>query len=447
MPSASIRLQPESASPVSQGPPLRAIPATSSGFPAGGSAGGVPSDPTPACRHCGKEQVIAWGVFRTRQDERRQRFRCLSCHRTFSVFTGTPLEDIKLTDRWPDLTQCMAAGLSLRATAARLGIHLSTAFRWRHRLLQALDNQSQTHLRGNVAAGLAYVPYSEKGSGSAWDPWPPTCVLLLCDEGQGSAATIIGAGLRSRPCPGDAAAFPLDRVATDAVLCTAAASRYFRQLCRDTGVGYRGAVAPRLVASIGAFRAGLSRWLRAFRGVATRYLQNYLHWFRVTMLPEPHRQRPAAAQLLAVAVGCGDRSGGAGGHQNHESPGRRHERRSPSGSAPLTRGAAVRRSLHGRRGQHAARTARARGAHDPRSRRMQVISGRCQVVRSTCHPRSGGAPPRPSDPQQRRTNPDGIEEIEEIHKVPWEATRLFAYSILTISLRRRLKIRFSSREM
>lgn len=264
---------------------------------------GAPSGGPQACRRCTKGQAIAWGHFYTRNGEARQRYRCLSCNKTFSVHTGTALEDIKMADRWPGLTQCMAEGISLRATSARLGIHLSTAFRWRHRLLDALGSQPKAKLQGEVAAALAYVPYSEKGSAGTWNPWPPVSVLLLCDERQRSLATPIAFGLRCRPCPGDAAEFPLDRLASDAVLCTMGKSRYFQCLCRDLGLGYQAKGQPRLAVGIGALRTGLSRWLRRFHGVATKYLEKYLCWFQVAIsLCRPSRS-PATATLSDAAAG------------------------------------------------------------------------------------------------------------------------------------------------
>lgn len=117
-----------------------------------------PRDTPRPCPRCSSTHTIRWG--RTRG---RQRYRCHGCHRTFSDLTATPLAYTKLLSRWPAFGDCMAQGLSVRATARRLGIHKDTAFRWRHRLARAYDTAPDAVLGGMVALSVAALPHSEKG--------------------------------------------------------------------------------------------------------------------------------------------------------------------------------------------------------------------------------------------------------------------------------------------
>ena len=89
-------------------------------------------DRRPPCLHCHSTRVIRWGRFSDRQ-----RYRCRPCGRTFSDLTGSILGRTKRLSSWPLALKAMEKGASLRATSHLAGIHPSTAFRWRHQVLEA----------------------------------------------------------------------------------------------------------------------------------------------------------------------------------------------------------------------------------------------------------------------------------------------------------------------
>lgn len=92
----------------------------------------------PSCPHCQASRVVRWGWVRTVRAPPRRRFRCRGCGRTFSENTGRALAGSWYPGRWAELCRDLVAQTSVRATARRLGVAPSTAFRWRHRALQAL---------------------------------------------------------------------------------------------------------------------------------------------------------------------------------------------------------------------------------------------------------------------------------------------------------------------
>ncbi|MBX6365468.1 MAG: IS1 family transposase, partial [Gemmatimonadetes bacterium] len=87
----------------------------------------------PHCPHCGGAPLIRWGAF-----SGRQRYRCKACGRTSSDLTGTALAYTKKLPLWGEFAAGMLEGESCRAGARRLGIDKTTAWRWRHRLLERL---------------------------------------------------------------------------------------------------------------------------------------------------------------------------------------------------------------------------------------------------------------------------------------------------------------------
>src|SRR5687768_2496353 len=98
-----------------------------------------------ACARCGDTSVQRWGRCRSRQ-----RYRCKVCGATFNEHTNTPLSHTKRPELWPLFVELMNDGATLRHAAAVCGIHVSTAFRWRHAILRELRSRSATSLEGEV---------------------------------------------------------------------------------------------------------------------------------------------------------------------------------------------------------------------------------------------------------------------------------------------------------
>lgn len=68
--------------------------------------------------------------------------------------------------RWFDFAGSLSEGESVRKSAARCDVAVSTAFRWRHRFLRAIKTDTAP-LGGIVEADETYVRESRKGS-RAW---------------------------------------------------------------------------------------------------------------------------------------------------------------------------------------------------------------------------------------------------------------------------------------
>ena len=95
-----------------------------------------------------------------------RRFSCAGCGKTFNALTGTPLANLHYKGRWFDFARSLSEGESVRKSAARCDVAVSTAFRWRHRFLRAITTDTAP-LGGIVEADETYVLESRKGS-RAW---------------------------------------------------------------------------------------------------------------------------------------------------------------------------------------------------------------------------------------------------------------------------------------
>ena len=99
----------------------------------------------PRCR--------ATGAVSTGRARGLRRYRCKDCGRTFNAATGAPLSGWRRKERWLSFGASLSEGETVRASAARCGVAVSTAFRWRHRFLRAVEKTPQK-LRKRPVMGL-----------------------------------------------------------------------------------------------------------------------------------------------------------------------------------------------------------------------------------------------------------------------------------------------------
>ena len=71
-------------------------------------------------------------------------YMCRACERTFNALTGTPLAHLQKREKWLEYARAIVDGLSLRKAAKRVGVHLETSFRWRHRFLATTKGAKAT---------------------------------------------------------------------------------------------------------------------------------------------------------------------------------------------------------------------------------------------------------------------------------------------------------------
>lgn len=247
------------------------------------------------CPRCGATHVQKWGRF-----SGRQRYRCRGpCGRTFSDLTLTPAAYIKKLSRWPGYQRLLADGMTLRAAAAVTGVHLSTAFRWRHRLLEGLVGVDEERPGGTIEMTLIRFPESFKGARSlprrprkrridalGWWTEPRFDVLVVVDR-VGRLCTIpLGISAGGRRSPRDIVLALTTVLSPNEIRFTEGTGHGVRwelvrvaMEARAVPVALSGADRERGGNAL-AYRLRLALWLRRFRGVASRYLARYLVWHR-----------------------------------------------------------------------------------------------------------------------------------------------------------------------
>jgi transposase-like protein len=270
------------------------------------------TDRQPVCPHCQHDHVIHWG-----NAHELPRYRCSACHKTFNALTGTPLAHLRHRERWAQYAQALIDGLSVRKAAKHCGVDKDTAFRWRHRFLTFPARAEPKHLQGIVEADETYFLESHKGErhlsrpprkrggsaakrGLSEEQIP---VLIARDRNRTTFDAVL---------PKANSQSVVERLGPvidpDAILCSDA-NPIYRVFARQTHLAHRPinlSAGIRVrdnvfhIQNVNAYDSRLKGWMARFRGVATKYLPNYLGWRRCL---ERFNENLSPRLLLTQAVG------------------------------------------------------------------------------------------------------------------------------------------------
>lgn len=266
--------------------------------------------PMRACPHCQAPaaQLRPWG-----SSHGLARMRCRTCGRTSNALSSTPLAHLRKREQWLRFGQALIEGVSVRQAAQRCGVDKNTAFRWRHRFLQATAQHRPACERGIVEADETFFLESYKGQRHLHRPprkrggrgahYERVAVLVVRDR-SGQTADY---RLEAIDTPHISAVLaPL--IEKDAILCTDGASVY-RRVARTLGLTHRAINVQRgirvregafHIQNVNAYDSRLKQWMQRFHGVATKYLENYLGWRRML---ERYRQGISPTICLHEAQG------------------------------------------------------------------------------------------------------------------------------------------------
>jgi hypothetical protein len=206
-------------------------------------------------------------------------------------------------DKWVRYVDCMVQGMSLPKIADKLDIHVSTAFYWRHKILSTLQKIDLPSLHGIVEADETYVLESKKGKNQVKNLGTrdarkrggvatkrgisdeQVCVVVAIDRQKNVVAKTSGCG---RPTSEQIDAVIGSHLEEVTRFCTDSAT-YFKTFSKQRGFeheaininqGIRVKKGIFHVQNVNAWHKRLKDWFQRFYGVATKYLDNYLFWFR-----------------------------------------------------------------------------------------------------------------------------------------------------------------------
>lgn len=250
------------------------------------------------CPVCGSIHIVRNG----RMPNGTQRFICRDCFRSFVITTNSIMSGTKKDlSVWEKYISCMINGMSIRKTANICRIHRNTAFYWRHKILDALQNMANdVKLNGIVEVDETFFTVSYKGNHKNSKNFimprvahkrggethtrgishEKVCVPCAVNRKGMSFARISNLGRVSTQNLNNL----LDgRIVESATLVTDKMNSYVRFADKNdlnlvqlkNGKDKRGIYN---IQHINNYHSRLKKFMRNFNGVSTKYLNNYLIW-------------------------------------------------------------------------------------------------------------------------------------------------------------------------
>jgi len=242
----------------------------------------------PICPRCRCEYVTKAGVHNGRQV-----YKCKNCKYQFRETAKSLVYYSHKYYLLVDYIKCMLEGKSLRACASEVGISLPTSFRWRHKILAAIQGlEGGINFSGITETDELLLQYSEKGrryktleeKEQAMKTVHPNVAVLVMTDREGNLLfkhtgenkvqnSQIKEELKRRVSENNLICFKPNDEFKQAVMESPSKKVIVRRKTIGLAI-YSVNVAEKKITNFLV-------WMMRFRGVATKYLQNYLMWFVV----------------------------------------------------------------------------------------------------------------------------------------------------------------------
>ncbi|MCY6354809.1 IS1595 family transposase [Clostridium sp. ZS2-4] len=251
------------------------------------------------CLHCDSNNVVRNGKYNGKQ-----RYLCKDCGKTFSDFTQSPISNSKKPlDKWLKYAECMIMGYSIRRCAKIVGINIATSFFWRHKILDAIAKFMDIgSVDGVIEADEVFFAESFKGNHKKSKTFKmprkarkrgkqvkkrgiskeQICVATAIDR-QGNI--IIELICKGRMTHKELKKLYDGHIGESSILCTDSHKSYI-QFAKDFDLDHKRIKRGRHkegvyhIQHINSLHSKLKKWMYKFHGVSTKFLKNYLYWFK-----------------------------------------------------------------------------------------------------------------------------------------------------------------------
>lgn len=225
-----------------------------------------------SCSYCDSTHFIRFG-----KSKGIQRYRCKVCKRTFKDTTSSPMHWLHKKTHVKKYLEALKLGLSVRKAALFAGISKNTSFQWRHKFLSSVSVRTKPAvLNQSVGAMLIRLPFSNKGQNRVVCKKDlPTCSLLVLGE-EGCHLKELGERRL-----GYQISCELLKLAPAGYIAPVKDNVLSRMLNKhsENRIISNNEAREELCEKVKSFAGMLEDWMSRFRGVASKYLQQYWSWF------------------------------------------------------------------------------------------------------------------------------------------------------------------------
>lgn len=267
------------------------------------------------CPHCGHAKYVKYGV-----DKGAQRYKCKSCKKNFTEYSGTWMAGIHKKNKIGSYMELMLEEKSLDKIKEELNINKKTAFDWRHKILSSLEDIDKDSFSGITESDETFILFSEKGkrtlsrkgkkrggrSKSKGISNDQVAVIATADRAgqQGWSVATFG-----RLKKWDIEKSIGERISEKTILCSDSHVSY-KGFAKDKSIEHHAIRADLKqyvkdgiyhVQHVNSMHNRLKKWINEqFWGVSTKYLQQYLNWFRAKEMLKNNKQ--PASQLIQQTI-------------------------------------------------------------------------------------------------------------------------------------------------
>lgn len=248
------------------------------------------------CPHCNHTKYVKFG-FKSSS----QRYKCKSCNRSFTEYTGTWIAGLHHKDKIDAYLELMVQELSLDKIKVALEINKKTAFDWRHKILSSVSEVDNDDFTGITESDETFFLHSSKGikvknrkprnrggvSKQRGINKDHIAVIVTQDRKAHLDLTVATKGRLKKINIEQAIG---DKMNKQTILCT------------DGHVSYKGFAKDKMlehhalradlkqfikngvyhIQHVNSTHNRLKKWIdNTFWGVSTKYLQQYLNWYKV----------------------------------------------------------------------------------------------------------------------------------------------------------------------
>jgi len=248
------------------------------------------------CPHCESLQYRKNG-----KDKEIQKYKCTSCNRSFTAYTGTWLAHIHKKHLLIPYLKLMKQGQSLNKIKTELNINKKTAFDWRHKINASIANVENGSFSGITESDETFFLHSEKGSRKLERKARKRGKSVKKKGINNEQVAVIVSADRKNTIDINVAC--LGRITKDNI--TQAIGNKIEDrtvLCTDGHVSYKGFALDNSIEHhvlradlkqyvkqkkyhiqhVNSMHSRMKNWIdKQLLGVASKYLQNYMNWFHV----------------------------------------------------------------------------------------------------------------------------------------------------------------------